>query len=92
MSRLMMPHCRLKKTWHFVKATPRHLNCRSMEKICGLTIRQFKTNWLIQGILHAQPTHPVFYPWIPDAQHLDLQLDSAHIQQTLIQALKLSII
>lgn len=62
------------------------------KKICGLTIRQFKTNWLIQGILHAQPTHPVFYPWIPDAQHLDLQLDSAHIQQTLIQALKLSII
>jgi lipoate-protein ligase A len=28
------------------------------QKILGLTIRQFRTHWLVQGIVHTQPTHP----------------------------------
>ena len=30
------------------------------EKIMGLTIRQFKSKWLIQGIIHTKPTHSDF--------------------------------
>ena len=30
------------------------------QKIVGLTIRQFKLKWLIQGIIHTKPTHSIF--------------------------------
>jgi lipoate-protein ligase A len=30
------------------------------EKILGLTIRQFKSKWLIQGVIHTKPTHSDF--------------------------------
>ena len=33
-------------------------------KVCGLTIRQFKSKWLIQGIIHTQQTSPIFYDHI----------------------------
>ena len=30
------------------------------QKIVGLTIRQFKLKWLIQGIIHTKPTDAIF--------------------------------
>ena len=31
------------------------------QKVVGLTIRQFKDRWLIQGVIHTQPTDAVFF-------------------------------
>jgi lipoate-protein ligase A len=62
------------------------------KKICGLTIRQFKTNWLVQGIIHASPTHQSLHPFVLSDHQITTQFDSLSIQKHLINALSSSII
>jgi lipoate-protein ligase A len=45
-------------------------------KICGLTIRQFKSKWLIQGIIHTQKTDPIFYDHIHPSHRITQQLNT----------------
>jgi len=45
-------------------------------KICGLTIRQFKSKWLIQGIIHTQKTDPIFYDHIHPSHRIIQQLNA----------------
>ena len=54
------------------------------KKICGLTIRQYKDKWLIQGIIHAQKTSPLFYPYIMESQRIATTLDAIQIRDYLI--------
>jgi len=48
-------------------------------KICGLTIRQFKSKWLIQGIIHTQKTDPIFYDYIHPSRRIIQQLNTVAI-------------
>ena len=36
------------------------------KKVCGLTIRRYKDKFLVQGIVHTQPSHPSFLPLLGD--------------------------
>ncbi len=53
-------------------------------KICGLTIRQFKTKWLIQGVIHTQPTHPIFYPFLSESNRIKSTIDGHQILEKII--------
>ena len=48
-------------------------------KVCGLTIRQFKSKWLIQGIIHTQQTSPIFYDHIIQTDRIIEQLNASAI-------------
>jgi lipoate-protein ligase A len=44
------------------------------KKICGLTIRQYKTTWMIQGIIHASKSHKSFIPFLNKDSMLTIQI------------------
>ncbi len=52
-------------------------------KICGLTIRQFKTNWLIQGVIHTKPTHELFFPHVAKSNRIKSNLDTNQLLEIL---------
>ena len=56
------------------------------QKICGLTIRQFKTKWLIQGVIHASNTHSSLSMHMDNHQIIHSVLNSNDIHRHLINA------
>ena len=54
------------------------------KKICGLTIRQFKSKWLIQGSIHTKETHPEFFPFLDKSERIKSNLDTVSLLEYLI--------
>lgn len=56
------------------------------QKIVGLTIRQFKDRWLLQGVIHTQPSHPSFLPHY----QLEISLNAHDVMNSLITHFKVA--
>lgn len=53
------------------------------QKVLGLTIRQFKSKWLVQGVIHTKPTHSSLIKYTPT--QISCDLDSRLIINDLIR-------